>query len=66
MSITLSNKEVELIKKSLNMLKAEVIVHPKKHWETNTKEIIDLISLIDNKKMWQFRFLNDNNDKDSE
>lgn len=52
MSITLSNKEVEVIKKALVMLKNEVILNPKKHWEVNHSEITDLMHIIEDKKRW--------------
>lgn len=65
MSVTMSNKEAEIIKKALTMLKNEVILHPKKHWEVNHNEISNLIYLIDDKKRWGVPYSIDN-DKDSE
>lgn len=52
MSITISNKEAEIIKKALVMLKNEVILNPKKHWEVNHTEITDLMHIIEDKKRW--------------
>ena len=52
MSITISDKEVDIIKKALTMLKNEVVVNPKKHWEVSHSEIVDIMHLIEDKKRW--------------
>lgn len=65
MSITISNKETEIIKKALTMLKNEVILNPKKHWEINNSEITDLMHLIEDKKRWGVPY-SVKNDNDSE
>jgi hypothetical protein len=52
MSITISDKEVDIIKKALTILKNEVVVNPKKHWEVSHSEIVDIMHLIEDKKRW--------------
>jgi hypothetical protein len=52
MSVTISNKEEQIIRKALTMLKNDVISQPKKHWEISQGEIDDVLSLLDDKKKW--------------
>jgi len=55
MSVTISNKEEQIIRKALTMLKNDVISQPKKHWEISQGEIDDVLSLLDDKKSGAFR-----------
>jgi len=67
MSITISDKEVDIIKKALTMLKNEVVVNPKKHWEVSHSEIVDIMHLIEDKKRWGVPYsIKQSNDTDSE
>ena len=67
MSVTMSNKEADIIKKALTMLKNEVVVNPKKHWEVSHSEIVDIMHLIEDKKRWGVPYsTKESNNNDSE
>ena len=56
MSFTLSEQDIETILKSLMVLKNEVIVNPKKHFDCQKGEIEQLIEEIKERKKNWIRF----------
>lgn len=56
MSFTLSEQDIELILKSLIILKNESIVNPKKHFELQKRQIDELINSINERKKNWLRF----------
>ena len=52
-SITISDKQLNIIKRALLIYNNDVITNPKKNFDVKSFEILELAKLIDEREIWK-------------
>lgn len=52
-SITISDKQLNILKRALLIYNNDVIINPKKNFDVTSQEILELAKWIDDKEKWK-------------